>query len=176
MTIHSNPPGALVYVDDYELGTTPISTNFTYYGKRKIRLVKDGYETKTVMQQVLPPWYQYFPLDFLTENFVPGEIRDTRTLTFNLTPQAIAPTDSVMGRAEQLRRGIHQETGTTPAAVRITPGPSMSQPGPMTPAPMTPVPQAMPTFPAAPSTPVDPHSLTPGMGGQPIYPLPPGAR
>jgi hypothetical protein len=26
MTIRSNPPGALVYVDDYQIGTTPVST------------------------------------------------------------------------------------------------------------------------------------------------------
>lgn len=42
MTVRSNPPGALVYVDDYQIGTTPVSTDFIYYGTRKIRLVKDG--------------------------------------------------------------------------------------------------------------------------------------
>ena len=57
MTIRSNPPGALVYVDDYEVGITPISTSFIYYGQRRIRLVKDGYETLTVMQPIPPPWY-----------------------------------------------------------------------------------------------------------------------
>ena len=157
MTIQSNPPGALVYVDDYEIGTTPISTNFIYYGHRKIRLVKDGYETKTVLHDVPPPWYQYFPLDFVTENLVPGEIRDSRTLTFTLTPQTVVPTDTVLGRAEQLRRGMHQKTGTTPTAVRV-------QPGPVTPTS---------AIPMAPSVPVDPHSVSPGIGGQPIYQLPP---
>ena len=48
MTIRSNPPGALVYVDDYQVGTTPVSTDFVYYGTRKIRLIKDGYDTLTV--------------------------------------------------------------------------------------------------------------------------------
>src|SRR5687768_13584388 len=28
MTVRSNPPGAKVYVDDIEIGTTPVSTNF----------------------------------------------------------------------------------------------------------------------------------------------------
>ena len=80
MTVRSNPPGALLYVDDYEIGVTPVSTNFTYYGTRKIRLVKDGYETLTVMQSIPPPWYEYVPLDFVSENFVPGQIRDQRTV------------------------------------------------------------------------------------------------
>ena len=56
LTIRSNPPGAHVYVDDYEIGATPVSHNFIYYGKRKIRLVKDGYETMTVMQSIPMPW------------------------------------------------------------------------------------------------------------------------
>ena len=47
MTIRSNPPGALVYVDDYQIGSTPVSHDFVYYGTRKIRVVKDGYETLT---------------------------------------------------------------------------------------------------------------------------------
>jgi hypothetical protein len=28
MTIRSDPPGALVYVDDYQIGTTPVSHDF----------------------------------------------------------------------------------------------------------------------------------------------------
>jgi hypothetical protein len=55
-TIRSNPPGAQVYVDDYEIGTTPVSHDFVYYGTRKIRLVKDGYETLTVYQPMPTPW------------------------------------------------------------------------------------------------------------------------
>src|SRR5262245_3745792 len=35
LTIRSNPPGALAYVDDYQIGTTPVSTDFVYYGTRK---------------------------------------------------------------------------------------------------------------------------------------------
>jgi hypothetical protein len=66
MMIRSNPPGALVYVDDYPIGNTPVSTNFIYYGKRKIRLVKDGYETLTVIQDIRTPWYEYVPLDFVS--------------------------------------------------------------------------------------------------------------
>ena len=80
MTVRTNPPGALLYVDDYEIGTTPVSASFTYYGTRKIRLVKDGYETLTVMQSIPPPWYEFPPLDFVSENFVPGQIHDQRRL------------------------------------------------------------------------------------------------
>lgn len=104
LTIRSNPPGALVYVDNYEIGTTPVATSFIYYGTRQIRLVKDGYETLTVLQPVTTPWYQYFPIDFFAENVVPGEIRDERVMDFVLAPQVIVQGDQLLQRAEYLRR------------------------------------------------------------------------
>ena len=104
-TIRSNPPGALVYIDDYEIGTTPCSTDFVYYGTRKVRLVKDGYETLTVYQPVPTPWWQIPPIDFVTDNLVPGEIRDVRVLDYQLTPQVVVPTEQLLSRAEGLRRG-----------------------------------------------------------------------
>lgn len=127
MTIRSNPPGALVYVDDYEIGVTPVSHTFTYYGQRKIRLVKDGYETLTVMQNIRPPWYQYPVVDFFAENLWPGEIRDERELSFNMAPQVMVPPDQLLGRAEELRRGVHASAGSAPPPVRI--GPPAGAPG-----------------------------------------------
>jgi hypothetical protein len=136
MTVRTNPPGALLYVDDYEIGTTPVSLPFTYYGTRKIRLVKDGYETLTVMQPIPAPWYEFFPMDFVSENFVPGQIRDQRTLDFQLRPQAVVPTEQLLSRAEGLRRGIHTATGTggpapigpsgvpPPGGVEVVPAPA----------------------------------------------------
>ncbi|MCA9187309.1 MAG: PEGA domain-containing protein [Pirellulaceae bacterium] len=103
LTIRSNPPGALVYIDEQEIGRTPIATSFTYYGTRRIRLVKDGYETVTALEKVPPPWYQIPPLDFVSENLVPREIRDERYVDFNLVPQRVVPTQELLGRAQQLR-------------------------------------------------------------------------
>ena len=129
LTVRSNPPGALVYVDNYEIGTTPVSTDFIYYGTRQIRLVKDGYETLTVLQPVPAPWYQYFPIDFFAENVVPGEIRDERCLDFVLSPQVIVQGDQLLQRAEDLRR-------TTRVPNLLTPPP---QPGQIVPS-LTPLP------------------------------------
>ena len=126
MTVRTNPPGALLYVDDYEIGTTPVSTSFTYYGKRKIRLVKDGYETLTVMENIPPPWYEFPPIDFVAENLVPGHIRDQRFLDYQLQPQTVVPTEQLLTRAEALRRGIHSSTGTTsqlPTGAETIPAP-----------------------------------------------------
>lgn len=108
LTIRSNPPGAMVYVDDQEIGFTPVSTPFTYYGTRKFQVVKDGYETLTVKQKFKTPWYQVPPLDFVSENFWPGEIRDERAVDFQLEPQRIVPTQELIGRAQNLRNSAMQ--------------------------------------------------------------------
>jgi len=107
MLIRSDPPGAKVYVDEYEVGTTPVAHSFTYYGTRKIRLVKDGYETLTVMQPIRAPWYEIPPLDFVSENLIPGKLYDPHVLEYRLTPQMVVPTEQLLGRAEGLRRGTY---------------------------------------------------------------------
>lgn len=188
MTVRSNPPGALVYVDDQAkpIGVTPCSHDFTYYGTRKFRLAKEGYETVTEMRDIPAPWYEYPGFDLVSENFVPGQIRDQRTLDFNLTPQLVISSDQILSRGEELRRGIHSATGTTSqlASGRSAAGrPAPSQPGPATtwqPAgggmPGSATPPAMPTGPDLPMTaPVAAPSAgtaPDGIGGQPTYPLP----
>ena len=141
--------GALAYVDDNEVGLTPVAISPIYYGNRKIRLVKDGYETLTLIQSVPPPWYEIPPLDFFSENVVPGKIRDVRTFDYQLQPQGVVPKEELLTRAENLRRGTQTLTGVA------TPGVS-GQP-------------AMPGQIYAPGNPGGPP-----IGGQPSYQLPPG--
>lgn len=104
MTISSNPPGAIVKVDDVEIGRTPVSTSFIYYGTRKIQLSKAGYETLTVLQPVPTPWYQWPGIDFVSEHFAPGKINDDRLFSYNLEPAVAVPTDQLLDRAQQLRK------------------------------------------------------------------------
>lgn len=159
MTIRTNPPGALVYVDDYEVGITPVSTSFLYYGNRKIRLVKDGYETLTVLQAVPAPWYEIPGVDFVSENMVPGKLHDQRTFDFALRPQTVVPTDQLLGRAETLRRGVQTTVPGVagPAAPGMRVNPPQRGPGPF----------------LAPASPTGPEVVPPPVGSQPIYTLPP---
>jgi hypothetical protein len=140
MTIRSSPPGAAVYVDDYQIGTAPVSHDFVYYGTRKIRLVKDGYETLTVRQPIPAPWYEYFPLDFVSENLIPWEIRDERVIDLALAPAAAIPADEVVSRAEQVRLAAGQQPVVpvpagavpVPAGMPMQPvSPPVAQPLPM---------------------------------------------
>jgi hypothetical protein len=105
MTIRSYPPGAQVFVDDQEIGTTPCSSAFVYYGTRKIMLVKEGYKTETLYHQFTVPWYQYVPLDFINENLNPREIRDERIVDVTLAPEENVTQEQLIARANSLRGG-----------------------------------------------------------------------
>ncbi len=170
LNVRTNPPGALVYVDNQQIGTTPCSVDFTYYGTREIRLIKPGFETLTVNQPIPTPWYQYPPLDFISENLVATKIRDNRTVTYNLAPQVIVPTQELVDRANQLRQDALQfpviQTGAAvpivgaPVAPTIVPAPTQVI------APPASIPQRLPeVYPA----PVGPPGPTPT-----LLPPPPG--
>jgi hypothetical protein len=120
MTIRSFPPGAQVFVDDQEIGTTPCSAAFVYYGTRKLTLIKDGYKTETVWQTFNPPWYQYPPLDFVTENLLIQEIRDERVVDVQLQPEEIVPEQQLLDRARTLRGSA--ETGVITPLFNLPPG------------------------------------------------------
>jgi hypothetical protein len=148
--INSQPQGALVYLSTGEyLGATPVDGYFVYYGKYVFRLVRDGYEPLTVVQDIPAPWYELPGIDFISENLNPFKIRDVHTFCYTLQPaQAVRP-DDVLNRGSELRvRG--QGIGTPREPRPVAPEPAPGQPAlPTLPAP-TPVPPAAPPPGAAP--------------------------
>lgn len=172
LMVRSNPPGAMVYVDNQPVGSTPCATSFTYYGTREIRLVKPGYETLTVKQPIPAPWYEIPPIDFASENLVPNEINDFRTVSYTLTPSVIVPTDQLLSRAEQLRSGT-QQGAVLPAAVQVAPGvntlnpPTITSPAVAIPGPVLGAPTLAPEA-------VAPGVIVPALPGGGV--LPPGGR
>lgn len=158
MTVRSNVEGAQVYVDNYEVGRTPVSTDFIYYGQRDIRLVKDGYETLKVQQKVNAPWYQYPGIDFIVENLWPWEIRDERTFNYQMQPQYLVPTETILSRAEEMRSRnpaptvadpyVAQPTALPPGAAPMSP--YAAPPGAVLPSGTVVQPGAAPASPYAP--------------------------
>jgi len=103
MLIRTNPPGAVVSVDNQVIGTTPAATSFVYYGPREIRVEKDGFRTETIKKRINPPWYEFPGLDFISETLYPGEIRDERIIDVQLVPQTLEASENVLQRADSLR-------------------------------------------------------------------------
>lgn len=107
MTIATDPPGAQVLVDGVEQGPSPVSLDFTYYGTREITLIKDGYETQTVMQKVRTPWYQIVPLDFVTDNFLPFRVTNRHQFLYHMHPKRHQPEQEFLNRGNAFRSESH---------------------------------------------------------------------
>lgn len=102
--IQTRPPGALVVVNDEEVGISPVKFTFLWYGDYDIILRKDGYQTLKTHYRVKPPWYQVPPFDLVAETMVPGTIHDEHVLpTFELTPAEDPTVSTVVDRAVELR-------------------------------------------------------------------------
>jgi hypothetical protein len=102
-TIRSDPPGALVIVNGEEIGTTPVSRAFVYYGDREIRLMREGYETLEVVQPIDAPYYDNLLTEFFTENLVPFTLRDERAFNYKLSPETAVDANDLLNRGEALR-------------------------------------------------------------------------
>jgi hypothetical protein len=101
--VQSNPPGAMVLAEGREIGYTPTGVDFTYYGTRELTLIKDGYETTTRMVPVRAPWYQWFGIDFISENLIPFRITDRRSVSIDLPPKQLVPNQELLNRGTNLR-------------------------------------------------------------------------
>ncbi len=108
LTVTSEPAGALVYVSSVEVGRTPVTLPFTWYGDYEIILrpqaaeLQAGYRTLKTHYNVIPPLYDVPPLDLLSE-LAPWTYQVRRGVHFTL-PKRVEPLDAeLMERAEQLR-------------------------------------------------------------------------
>ena len=115
LLVKSDPPGAAVFIDDQEVGTTPVTVPFYQYGYREVRLEKDGYETKAEVVQIKPPASQVYPLDFFTDVLLPATIYDRRQVSFTLDQRKPVEEDKFMERAGDMRGDMLQQTGGAPA-------------------------------------------------------------
>jgi len=103
VTINSNPRGALVRIDGKDIGYTPASIDYTWYGTREVELILDGYETQKQLLTIGAPWYQKFPLDFVSDNFLGTHTRDHRRFDLQMQPKLPDDSSNVIQRGRSLR-------------------------------------------------------------------------
>lgn len=104
MRITSTPPGARVFLNDQEVGLTPLKVSFLWYGDYDIILRKPGFETLATHHRVPAPWYQFPPIDLVAETLIPGTIRDEHVLpNYELTPAAVPTASDLAQRAAEIR-------------------------------------------------------------------------
>ena len=104
ITIESEPPGALCWLNDNEVGRTPVTVPFTWYGTYNVRLECPGYEPLVTQAKVRAPPYEWLGLDLAFETIVPGIRYDTHAFRYALREAQPTDPDALRGRAEGLRR------------------------------------------------------------------------
>ena len=103
LMVRTEPEGARVFLNDHEVGTSPVSVDFTWYGDYDVIVRKDGYETLKTHHEIKPPWYQVPPVDFVAELLVPFEIHDEREASFTLRPMEKIDPETLLQDAVELR-------------------------------------------------------------------------
>ena len=104
LTINTNPSGAQVMLNDEDIGVSPVTTSFKWYGDYNITIRKAGCETLNTHKKLTPPCYDYFPFDFFTQVLYPGTITDSYQWSFDLKPATEPPRDTLINQAEQLKQ------------------------------------------------------------------------
>jgi hypothetical protein len=103
LTITTEPPQAVVYLNDQELGRSEVTTDFTWYGDYEVAIRREGYQTLQTHWKIKPPWYQIVPIDFFAEVLWPGMIHDRRSRHFVLEPARTPTAEEVIERAMETR-------------------------------------------------------------------------
>ncbi len=103
ITVTTRPAGALVWLNDQEVGATPVKVPFTWYGQYRLVIQKDGYETVNTSVKVNAPVYEWFGIDLFSECLWPGKLIDDHQYSFNLQTRKNTPIDPLIERARQLR-------------------------------------------------------------------------
>ena len=121
--ITSDPPNAAVYRNGMYIGQTPVDDPFLYYGKYEFKIVKDGYETVVEQKKITAPWYEIPPIDFVTDVFLPYEIRDVRRIHYVLPERGPNRELDVLERAQMLQNranaiGAANVDGNRPSPMR----------------------------------------------------------
>ncbi len=122
--VRSDPPGALVYLNDREVGRTPFDREFTWYGNYDVAARLDGYDPVVTTREVTAPWWQFVPFDAVTD-FLP--VRDDETIAVRLTPTPPVDPPAVLARAEQFRGELQSGQKTAHRSVldvRLPPPPT----------------------------------------------------
>lgn len=115
--VTSEPSGATVFINDVEVGRTPVSAGFTYYGVYDVRLRRDGFEPISTSAKADAPLYEYAGADLITEA-IPGGVLTEVKWHFTMTPSPEHGTDKKTFEADLIRRAAELRAATEQPAAK----------------------------------------------------------
>ena len=105
LTINTQPQGALVVLNDEEIGTSPVTVPFNWYGDYNVRISKEGFATLKTHRPLKGPWYDKFPFDFFAL-LNPKRTVDSYEWTFDLAPKQEPSRETILQKAEELKNKL----------------------------------------------------------------------
>jgi hypothetical protein len=106
LTINTEPQGALVILNDEEIGISPVTVSFEWYGDYWVRISKEGYESLNTHRPLKGPWYDKFPFDFFAQIISSERIVDSYEWTFPLEPKKQISREELIQAAEKLEKQL----------------------------------------------------------------------
>ena len=106
LTINTEPKGALVTLNDEEIGESPTTVNFDWYGDYNVRISKEDYETLNTHRKLKGPWYDGFPFDFFAQIVNPNRIVDSYEWTFELSPKRQISREELIRNAQEAKKQL----------------------------------------------------------------------
>lgn len=137
--ITSDPSGARVWLNDTEVGTTPLETQFVFHGRYDVRLEADGYEPFHTGAKAKAPVWEYPGIDLAAE-LTPWWFENQIDWHFTMVPalEATLPEDQLeqglLARATTLKAQVEAEAQAAgqlppqPTPLPTAPPPTSRQP------------------------------------------------
>jgi hypothetical protein len=110
ITILTEPSGALVALNDEEIGTSPVTVGFEWYGDYNVRISKEGFQTLITHRNLKRPLRDRAPLDLCDDMF--NTRMDEYTWTFKLEPYQQIPKDQLIDDAVKMQKQTADELAT----------------------------------------------------------------
>ncbi|AQT68690.1 PEGA domain protein [Anaerohalosphaera lusitana] len=118
LTINTKPQGALVTLNDEQVGKSPVTVDFNWYGDYKVHIAREGYTTLDTHRVLEAPTHDKFPFDFFYGVLWPETIVDEYEWTFELEPYQVPDRNLLIesaldARQEALGSTFKNRTDTT---------------------------------------------------------------
>ncbi len=114
ISITSEPTGALVYLNDEEVGRTPVTVPYRFYGVYDVRLELDGHQPLWTEQKADAPWWEAPGPDLFAELFTDAKVE--QKWHYQLAVAPLMQEDELRQRAQQLRAELQGQPAPNSAA------------------------------------------------------------
>jgi hypothetical protein len=107
ITVLTEPPGALVALNDEDIGISPVTVGFEWYGDYSVRITKEGFKTLNTHKDLKRPLKDRVGFDLLDDTF--HTRIDEYTWTFKLEPYQQPQKDQLIDQAVKMQKLTAEE-------------------------------------------------------------------